>query len=132
MGESASEAVVGTRIRGGGRVGEGLFYERTFVTGRQSPTDDIPSSRNEKKSILFFFTNCTKSIPTSFRALCENSSLAAAAEKNAAGVFARAARSVLASSRLEKKVLPPTKSQRRRSRGLQGILLLARSLAPFA
>ncbi len=62
-------------------MGEGHFYERTFVTGRQSPTDDIPSSRNEKKVYPLLFHKLHKIIPTSFRALCENSSLAAAAEK---------------------------------------------------
>ncbi len=70
-GESASAAAVGTRIRGGGRVGEGLFYERTFVTGRQSPTDDIPSSRNEKKVHPLLFHKLHKIIPTSFRALAK-------------------------------------------------------------
>ncbi len=113
-------------------------WGRGSFTSEHSSRADSPrpttflALETKKKSILFFFTNCTKSFPPVFGPLRKFFSSSGGRKKNAAGVFARAARSVLASSRLEKKVLPPTKSQRRRSRGLQGILLLSLSLSPFA
>ena len=111
--------------------GRGSFTsEHSSRADSPRPTTSL-ALETKKKSILFFFTNCTKSFPPVFGPLRKFFS-SSGGRKNAAGVFARAARSVLASSRLEKKVLPPTKSQRRRSRGLPGILLLALVLSPFA